>query len=443
MAFRWLFGRRRSWYRCGLFDFDIVGLAVPTLARGPWFRCRRHLGRSAHGPRFQGGIDLDHLELQPADPDLVALAQCETAAFRSVHTQVDPRPVGQHKPFAGDFGDHLASRIIRMPDRENDRLFPTRPDRAVGRAIGADQEQSEGHVADYHDSRQGPRAVPAIPGTASRGMPDGLREHPAMPELPEVETVRAGLEGLLSGAAILRAEAHRSGLRQPFGDLSALSGPVGGVRRRAKYLLIDTTQATLLSHLGMTGSWRIADSPRTHDHLTLHLADGRRLVFNDPRRFGLAALLDGHGHHPVLADLGPEPLGPEWNGVVLHQALRGRQAAIKAMIMDQQVVVGVGNIYAQEALFRSAIRPQRPAGRLDRGTCDRLVVEIQKVLNEAIAAGGSTISDFVHAGGGTGLFQHRFQIYGRGGQPCTVCGGAIRKMTIAGRTTCWCPRCQR
>jgi formamidopyrimidine-DNA glycosylase len=274
-------------------------------------------------------------------------------------------------------------------------------------------------------------------------MPDRRPEHPAMPELPEVETVRAGVEALLSGSAILHAEPHRSGLRQPFGDLSALSGPVRGVRRRAKYLLIETTKATLLSHLGMTGSWRVADSPRTHDHLTLHLADGRRLVFNDPRRFGLAALLDGNGDHPLLAELGPEPLDPAWNGAVLHRALRGRKAAIKALIMDQQVVVGVGNIYAQEALFRSAIRPQRPAGRLDRGTCDRLVDAIRNVLQEAIAAGGSTISDFVHAGGGTGLFQHRFRVYGRGGQPCAVCATAIRRTTIAGRTTCWCPRCQR
>ncbi|GDY14540.1 formamidopyrimidine-DNA glycosylase [Planctomycetota bacterium] len=264
-----------------------------------------------------------------------------------------------------------------------------------------------------------------------------------MPELPEVETVRAGLEGLLKDAVIVRVEPHRSGLRRPFGDLSALSGPVRAVRRRAKYLLIDAAKATLLSHLGMTGSWRIGDAPRAHDHLTLHLADGRRAVFNDPRRFGLAALLDAAGHHPVLAGLGPEPLDPAWDGAALRVALRGRKAAIKAMIMDQRIVVGVGNIYAQEALFRSSIRPQRPAGRLDLAACHRLVAAIKTVLNEAISVGGSTISDFVHAGGGTGLFQHRFQVYDRGGQPCVICGAALRRTAIAGRTTCWCPRCQR
>jgi formamidopyrimidine-DNA glycosylase len=233
---------------------------------------------------------------------------------------------------------------------------------------------------------------------------------------------------------------------------------VTGVRRRAKYLLIDTAQASMLNHLGMTGWWRIADAGSTvpatqvrrpgtpnpaHDHLSVSLVDGRRLVFNDPRRFGMADLVTAGTIHPSLADLGPEPLGQDFSGRHLFTIGRGRRGAIKALIMDQAAVVGVGNIYAQEALFRARIRPTRPAGRLRADECDRLADEIRTVLREAIAAGGSTISDFVHAGGGEGLFQHRFQVYDRGGQPCPACGAPLHRAAIAGRTTCWCRSCQR
>lgn len=270
-----------------------------------------------------------------------------------------------------------------------------------------------------------------------------------MPELPEVETVRAGLERLLVGAVIARAEPRRADLREPFprGLRTRLAGRrVLAVRRRAKYLLIDTDGPVLLNHLGMTGVWREApaDDLRTHDHLILHLADGRRVVFNDPRRFGLVGLCRADGGHAALDGLGPEPLAEAFTAAHLAAAcLRHRRAPIKTVIMDQAVVVGVGNIYAAESLFRSGIRPTLPAGRLHEPRLGRLVAEIRAVLGEAIAAGGSSIDDFRHVNGLSGRFQHDFRVYGRAGQPCRVCGAVLVGKAIGGRASVWCRSCQR
>jgi formamidopyrimidine-DNA glycosylase len=275
--------------------------------------------------------------------------------------------------------------------------------------------------------------------------------HPgAMPELPEVETVRRGLQRLLGAKArIARVELKRADIRRPIPRRlpAALKGArILGVARRAKYLLFRTTQGTMLSHLGMTGSWRVAPAgdERIHDHLYLHLEDGRRLAFRDPRRFGLVDLLPPEGRCVDLDGLGPEPLDEgEFSAEALARACRGRRAPIKAVIMDQSVVVGIGNIYAQEALFRAGIRPSRQAGSLDARRIAALVHELREVLTEAIGAGGSTISDFRQAGGESGYFQTRFRVYGRAGEPCPACGNALAGATVGGRGTSWCRRCQR
>jgi len=273
-----------------------------------------------------------------------------------------------------------------------------------------------------------------------------------MPELPEVETVRAGLERLLGSRAVISSiDLRRGDLRAPIpAHLPArLRGAlITAVRRRAKYLLFDTPCGSLLSHLGMTGTWRLAPAgdERLHDHCYLHLTDGRRLAFRDPRRFGLLDLVEpgSEASHPRLADLGPEPLDDATFTIAhLLNACRGRKQAIKPVIMDQQVVVGVGNIYAQEALFRAGIRPTRPAGRLKRDEALRLIDHIRTVLREAIHAGGSTISDFRQAGGDGGYFQHHFQVYDRAGQPCAICGAVLHGAVVGGRGTTWCRYCQR
>lgn len=273
-----------------------------------------------------------------------------------------------------------------------------------------------------------------------------------MPELPEVETVRAGLATLLgSSARIARVELTRGDLRAPIPRQLAkrLAGqPLTAVRRRAKYLLFDTPAASLLCHLGMTGTWRLAPpgDERTHDHCYLHLADGRRLAFRDPRRFGLLDLVEpgGEATHRCLVDLGPEPLDVTTFTVDhLAERCRGRRRAIKPLIMDQAVVVGVGNIYAQEALFRAGIRPTRAAGRVKRAELAALIDHIRQVLTAAIAAGGSTISDFRQAGGDGGYFQHDFRVYGRGGEACHQCARTLMSGVVGGRGTTWCRHCQR
>ncbi len=266
-----------------------------------------------------------------------------------------------------------------------------------------------------------------------------------MPELPEVETVRAGLELLLAGTRVRRARALRKDLRTDIPDLAALAGvDLTAVRRRAKYLLLDTSGPTILNHLGMTGTWREGVDVRVHDHVELLLVDGRRIVFNDARRFGLFELCRADGGHDALDGLGPEPLGPGFDGQVLRAAARRhRRSALKAMIMDQRVVVGVGNIYASEACFRAGIRPGIAAGRVGGARLDRLAGEIRGVLAEAIQKGGSTIGDYRQVNGLSGLFQNQFAVYGREGEACRACSTPIRQSVIGGRSSFWCPRCQR
>ena len=269
-----------------------------------------------------------------------------------------------------------------------------------------------------------------------------------MPELPEVETVRRGLEPLLIGQVIARVELTRSDVRAPIPqDFAArLTGqPIIAIRRRAKYLLFDTPAVTALCHLGMTGTWRTCPpgDERNHDHLYLTLGSGKRLAFRDPRRFGLLDLVEPGDRHPALDRLGPEPLGDAFVGDYLHRIIHPRKQAVKVLIMDQTLVVGVGNIYAQEACFRAGILPSLPGSRLSRTRCARLVEEIRTVLTAAIVAGGSTISDFRQAGGDAGYFQHDFRVYDRAGQPCTVCARPLRGGVLGGRSTVWCAGCQR
>jgi formamidopyrimidine-DNA glycosylase len=288
------------------------------------------------------------------------------------------------------------------------------------------------------DARTGKRNA----GRRERGGDDA-----GMPELPEVETVARGLARLLEGASVARVQPLRADLRAPIPPaLARVAGRVLGVRRRAKYLLIGLERGDILCHLGMTGSWRVLEdgAPRLHDHCLLHLADGRRLAFRDPRRFGLLDWIPEGSRHPALEGLGPEPLDEgAFTTASLAKACARRRAPIKGLIMDQSVVVGVGNIYAQEALFRARIAPARPAGQVGGAALARLVAAIRGVLGAAIAAGGSTISDFRHAGGGHGWFQQQHQVYGRGGEPCRCCGARLSSATVAGRGTVWCPRCQR
>ncbi|HYE05848.1 MAG TPA: bifunctional DNA-formamidopyrimidine glycosylase/DNA-(apurinic or apyrimidinic site) lyase [Planctomycetota bacterium] len=273
-----------------------------------------------------------------------------------------------------------------------------------------------------------------------------------MPELPEVETVRRGLAEVLGGDAVIaRMELRRRDLRAaiPRTLPARLAGQrVLAVRRRAKYLIIDTPGVSLLSHLGMTGTWRVAPigDERDHDHCYLHLADGRRLAFRDPRRFGLLDLIEpgGDARHPRLRGLGPEPLDARaFSADYLAALCAGRKVAIKPLIMDQRVVVGVGNIYAAEALFRAGIRPTKPARRVRREALGALVESIRSVLDAAIAAGGSTISDYRQAGGEGGWFQHDFQVYDRAGLACRRCAAPLVGKVLGGRSTVWCRACQR
>ncbi|HET7776162.1 MAG TPA: bifunctional DNA-formamidopyrimidine glycosylase/DNA-(apurinic or apyrimidinic site) lyase [Azospira sp.] len=275
-----------------------------------------------------------------------------------------------------------------------------------------------------------------------------------MPELPEVEVSRLGLLPYLPGQVlqevILRAPRLRHDLspalaRRPVGRV------LNGVERRGKYLLFDFEShrggGWIILHLGMSGSLRFVPPgtpPGKHDHVDL-LFPHRTLRYRDPRRFGTLLWVDGLEvlNHPLLAPLGIEPLTPEFDGEWLHRALRQRQAPIKQVLMDAHTIVGVGNIYAAESLFRARISPLTPASRLSRQRCARLAETVQEVLAESIAAGGSSVRDYVHSDGGAGSFQLIVSVYDREGEPCHACGGPIRRITQGGRSTFYCPRCQR
>ncbi|MBZ6066885.1 bifunctional DNA-formamidopyrimidine glycosylase/DNA-(apurinic or apyrimidinic site) lyase [Aeromonas schubertii] len=269
-----------------------------------------------------------------------------------------------------------------------------------------------------------------------------------MPELPEVEVSRQGIAPWLTGIAVTRVVVRDGRLRWPVpGEIQELAGlTLRRVARRAKYLLLETDFGTAILHLGMSGSLRvlpIGTPAGKHDHVDIEFANGKLLRLNDPRRFG--ALLwtrDPAEAHALLARLGPEPLTDAFSADYLAQRAKGRSTAIKQFLMDNQVVVGVGNIYANEALFAAGIHPKRAAGNISRERLGRLVEEIKRVLNEAIAQGGTTLKDFTSADGKPGYFVQRLQVYGRAGEPCHTCGSEIRSLRLGQRNTFFCPHCQ-
>jgi formamidopyrimidine-DNA glycosylase len=294
-----------------------------------------------------------------------------------------------------------------------------------------------------------------------------------MPELPEVETVRRGLELVLVGERIVRVEQRRADLRIPFPENfgKRLTGrAVTSLQRRAKYLLAHLDDGTvLIVHLGMSGRVSITGGGRgkdqlgefthnqgnrdAHDHVVLRLASGIEIVYNDPRRFGLMDLTTSASlaEHPLLVDLGVEPLGPDLTPIHLARHAAGRRSDLKSFLLDQRIVAGLGNIYVCEALFRTRLNPARaaaclatPSGKPNARTI-ALIPHIQAILAEAIEAGGSTLRDYQQTDGSMGYFQHRFHVYGREGEPCMTpaCRGKVRRNVQAGRSTFYCPVCQR
>ena len=270
-----------------------------------------------------------------------------------------------------------------------------------------------------------------------------------MPELPEVETTRRGIEPHLLGQRVSRVLVRDRRLRWPIPeDLDVrLSGQrIEAVERRAKYLLIRAESGTLIVHLGMSGSLRLVDAALPagrHEHVDLLLESGQALRYTDPRRFGAMLWSEEPLAHVLLASLGPEPLGEDFDGDRLYRLSRGRSMAVKPFIMDNAVVVGVGNIYASEALFAAGIDPRRPAGSISRARYLKLGEEIRRILAMAIERGGTTLRDFVGGDGKPGYFAQSLLVYGRGGQPCKECGAPLKEIRMNNRSTVYCPRCQR
>jgi formamidopyrimidine-DNA glycosylase len=302
----------------------------------------------------------------------------------------------------------------------------------------------------------------------------------SMPELPEVETVRRGLQPVMEGSKIIKAEARRKDLRFPFQkDFTArLDGQtVTGLGRRAKYLMADLASGdVLLMHLGMSGSFRVLkdgdeqtpgqfhhprSEERAHDHVVFHMSSGAAVIFNDPRRFGYMKIIARQAleDEPLLKGLGPEPLGNEFDAAMLARSCAGKKTSLKAALLDQRVVAGLGNIYVCEALFRAHLSPRRlaatlatkagqrkgAAGAEPTDHAKRLVTAIHTVLNQAIKAGGSSLRDHRQTSGELGYFQHSFQVYDREGEKCQSpgCGGIVKRFTQNGRSTFWCPKCQK
>ena len=270
-----------------------------------------------------------------------------------------------------------------------------------------------------------------------------------MPELPEVEITRRGIEPFLAGRTLTGAIVRHRGLRWPVSRSlnTALGGErVRAVRRRGKYLIIECERGSLIMHLGMSGSLRVlpaGEPPGPYDHFDLCIGE-KVLRLRDPRRFGAVIWWRGDADaHPLLAGLGIEPLSDAFDGAALHRATRGRRTSIKQLLMDARLIAGVGNIYASECLFRAGIRPGTAAGRLSRDRCARLAAALRETLNDALAAGGSTLRDFVRADGAPGYFQDRYFVYDRAGAPCRRCGTPIRRTVQGQRATYYCPVCQR
>ncbi len=275
-----------------------------------------------------------------------------------------------------------------------------------------------------------------------------------MPELPEVETTRRGLLPHVEGQRVAHVRLRRPDLRWPIPrEVEELlpEQRIDAIRRRAKYLLLDTTAGSALLHLGMSGSLRVLpeDTPvRAHDHVDIALVGedgkpGRVLRFNDPRRFGCLLWQAPGEIHPLLAGLGPEPLSEALDGNYLFELSRGRKVPVKTFLMDQSVVVGVGNIYAAEALFTAGISPLRPAGKVSRERYAALAEAVKAILAHAIARGGTTLRDFISPDGAPGYFEQELLAYGRGGQPCPRCGRALKQASIGQRATVWCGHCQK
>jgi formamidopyrimidine-DNA glycosylase len=271
-----------------------------------------------------------------------------------------------------------------------------------------------------------------------------------MPELPEVETTRRGLAPHVEGRRITGVVLRRPDLRWPIPDeiRERLPGRrIEAVRRRAKYLLMDTDAGdSALLHLGMSGMLRVlpADTPvGAHDHVDLALDSGRVLRFTDPRRFGSLLWQPAGTEHELLRGLGPEPLSDAFDGDWLFARSRGRSAPVKTFLMDQRIVVGVGNIYAAESLFRAGISPLRAAGKVSRERYAALAGAVRGILAYAITRGGTTLRDFLSPDGAPGYFEQELAVYGRGGEACPGCGGPLREASIGQRASVWCPRCQR
>ena len=269
-----------------------------------------------------------------------------------------------------------------------------------------------------------------------------------MPELPEVETTRLGLAPWLEGRRITAVTLRRPDLRWPIPkEISRLlpGQPILGLRRRAKYLLLETAPGSALLHLGMSGQLRMvgpAVPVGTHDHVDLILDSGEILRFTDPRRFGCLLWQPQGDLHELLRDLGPEPLSADFTAEHLFERSRRRSASVKTFLMDQSTVVGVGNIYAAEALFQAGIRPGRAAGQVSLARYRRLVEAVQQVLAQAIEAGGTTLRDFIHPDGNPGYFQQELFVDGRAGEPCVSCGRALKGNRLGQRATVWCGHCQ-
>lgn len=270
-----------------------------------------------------------------------------------------------------------------------------------------------------------------------------------MPELPEVEVSRLGISPHLMGKPIKRIIVRKKQLRWPIPDEvhQAEGLVIEQISRRAKYLLITTRAGSIILHLGMSGRLRVVSSDtevQKHDHLDIQLDDGMCLRFNDARRFG-ACLWQGAGEPQLdlLNTLGPEPLTDEFDGQRLYDLSRGKQVAVKNFIMDNKVVVGVGNIYANESLFQAGIDPRKPAGKLSRARLMKLAPLIKNVLEKAIQQGGTTLKDFTQADGNPGYFAQELQVYGRAGEQCSQCEGLIKSIVIGQRNSFYCPNCQR